>query len=207
MEFIFLISILIFCLSLIFVTLLLIVCIIPKYRIKYLNKLKINIIVVFIFGGISIFGLKLDQKEKSESLGFSSVIEYESAKDHNIDNPEDWKAYKNRIAKQKEMDALKELAACRQDFQCWGEKARINKEGACKRAIENMARFDTRWTDDGWLEYKFEHFKWKNKSKGIITLMGDKLQLQNGFGAWRKVRYECDVDPMEHNGVIDVRIF
>lgn len=37
-----------------------------------------------------------------------------------------------------------------------------------------------------------------------ITFIGDKIQFQNGFGAWRNHIYERDLDPSKEQ-VLDVR--
>jgi len=31
------------------------------------------------------------------------------------------------------------------------------------------------------------------KSEGIVTTIGDKIKMQNGFGAWQHMTYECDI--------------
>lgn len=54
------------------------------------------------------------------------------------------------------------------------------------------------------LESKFSHFRWKNQGKGVMTFIGDEIQLQNGFGAWQNYAYECDYDPSSEQ-VLDVR--
>ena len=79
----------------------------------------------------------------------------------------------------------------------------------CVHYIEKLARYDFEWTD-GWLDYKFTHFRWKNQNKGIITFIGDKIKLQNGFGAWQHYTYACDYSPNkdadEIGNVLDVRL-
>lgn len=63
----------------------------------------------------------------------------------------------------------------------------------CKRPIESLAKYAHEWTD-GMLEPKMSHYRWKDKKRGIVTFLGDKLRFQNGFGAWQNVVYECDYD-------------
>jgi hypothetical protein len=44
----------------------------------------------------------------------------------------------------------------------------------------------------------FSRFRWKDQNTGIVTYIGDKAQFQNGFGAWARVTYECDLHPITH---------
>lgn len=96
------------------------------------------------------------------------------------------------------------LDVCKADLQCWGEKAAIEDSYDCTRVIERMAKHDYEWTD-GMLEPKFSHYRWKDKKAGIVTIIGDKIKMQNGFGAWTHMTYECDVDPAI-DALIDVRV-
>jgi len=50
-----------------------------------------------------------------------------------------------------------------------------------------------RWTD-GTLEPKFSMFRWGSKDSTIVTMLGDKVQFQNGFGAYTDMIYECDFE-------------
>jgi len=88
-----------------------------------------------------------------------------------------------------------ERLACREDLQCWGGKAIDFATFNCTKPVEKLAQFQFEWTD-GWLERKFSHFRWFNKEEGIVTVIGDKIKMQNGFGAWSPMVYECDVDPV-----------
>lgn len=84
-------------------------------------------------------------------------------------------------------------AACKTDLQCLGDRATITAAGPCKREIERYAKNSAQWTD-GALEPKFSAFRWLDPKSEKLTLFGDKVQFQNGFGAWINMRYECDVD-------------
>jgi hypothetical protein len=86
-----------------------------------------------------------------------------------------------------------ENAACRQDLQCWATKHIITAQVYCPDLIENLAKYQFEWTD-GWVDSKFTHFSWKDKTAGTITYFGDKLKLQNGFGAFQNYTYSCLVD-------------
>lgn len=93
-------------------------------------------------------------------------------------------------------------AACKLDLQCWGDKNSVFV-GKCKGYVEKLAKYNARWTD-GTFETKFSNFKWLNQEKATLTYIGDKVEFQNGFGAYQTHLYECDYDPAS-NTVLDVR--
>ncbi len=94
-----------------------------------------------------------------------------------------------------EAEAKAEEEACRKEIECWGEKAHTVATFACSRLVERLAKFDFEWTD-GWTEPKFSHFRWRDIEAGMVTVIGDKIKMQNGFGAWSHMIYECDIDPV-----------
>ena len=98
--------------------------------------------------------------------------------------------------KLKEEEARKaKVAECRADIQCWGEDGWAAATARCPDEIAKLAKWDFEWTDS-WSEAKFSHYRWKSQKDGIVTYIGDKLKMQNGFGAWKHVRYTCDFDPV-----------
>lgn len=60
----------------------------------------------------------------------------------------------------------------------------------CKQALQDRARWDFEWTD-GITRPVFDSMRF-DEAAGIYTLAGGELKLQNGFGAWKRVRYTCD---------------
>lgn len=44
-------------------------------------------------------------------------------------------------------------------------------------------------------EPKFSHAAWSDQDQGVITFVGDKIQYQNGFGAYLNSIYRCTYDP------------
>lgn len=94
-------------------------------------------------------------------------------------------------------------ATCKKDLSCWGDKHISSAVGNCKEPIEKLANYTVRWTD-GTLDMKFSQFRWKDQQQGVVTYIGDKIEFQNGFGAWQGHVYECDIDPVS-NVVYDVR--
>lgn len=93
--------------------------------------------------------------------------------------------------------------ACRKNLQCAGDKYSISAGIYCKSQVERLAKYSSRWTD-GTFEPKFSHFRWLNQEQGLITFIGDKIEFQNGFGAFQKHIYECDFNPA-NNQILDVR--
>jgi hypothetical protein len=92
---------------------------------------------------------------------------------------------------------------CIKTLQCWGDKHNIAAAARCKEPVEKLAKYTARWTD-GTFEPKFSHFRWFKESEGIVTYIGDKIEFQNGFGAWQAHVYECDYNPKTEQ-VLDVR--
>lgn len=99
--------------------------------------------------------------------------------------------------------AAAEAAQCRQTLSCWGEKVGYQAHSECKRHIERLARYDVEW-EDGFLDPAFTHYRWADREAGTVTIIGDKIKFQNGFGAWQNHIYECDVLP-EADLVLEVR--
>ncbi len=85
-------------------------------------------------------------------------------------------------------------AACRANLRCWANRNLIDASVACESAVENLARYQTRWTD-GFMQQKFDHMAWFDQAKGILVYAGDHIQFQNGFGAWSTYAYRCVYDP------------
>ena len=83
------------------------------------------------------------------------------------------------------------------------DEAEVTAMVYCPDEVERLARYGSRWVD-GWLEPKFSRYRWKDRTGGIVTYLGDKLELQNGFGAWVPHVYECDIDVWTDN-VTEVR--
>lgn len=110
-------------------------------------------------------------------------------------------------AKKAAEDAEERLkaAACRNDIKCWGEEAWPGATVRCPSAVESLAQWDYEWTDS-WSEVKFDRYRWKDQKAGVVTFYGDKIKMQNGFGAWKHVSYSCDYDPISEK-VLNAAVF
>lgn len=63
----------------------------------------------------------------------------------------------------------------------------------CPDVIERLAKWDFEWTD-GFLGLRFEPKPLKTDNPDVVAFYGDKLKMQNGFGAWSNVIYYCEVN-------------
>lgn len=72
----------------------------------------------------------------------------------------------------------------------------------CRLAIEEQLAYRFEWTDS-WLRPRFQPPQ--RKPEGLY-IWGEELSAENGFGAWRKVRYGCIYDPERHL-VVKITIF
>lgn len=83
--------------------------------------------------------------------------------------------------------------ACASDnLQCRGDAGAVTASLYCKDPIERLSKYSVRWID-GTFESKISRFRWTNKPGGTITYIGDKAEFQNGFGAFARVVYECEL--------------
>ena len=62
----------------------------------------------------------------------------------------------------------------------------------CSDAIERQAQYASRWTN-GFGERKFSRYRWENEEKTLAFLIGDRVEFQNGFGAWQPHWYSCEI--------------
>lgn len=92
-------------------------------------------------------------------------------------------------------------AECLKDLQCIGDRVSMTAGALCARDIEKLAKNNAKWTD-GTLESKFSHFRWRDQKSGVVTFLGDKVQFQNGFGAYVNMTYECDIDVSKQSRVV-----
>lgn len=90
------------------------------------------------------------------------------------------------------------------DLECLGNAGTVSAGIRCAPEVERLAKNSMRWTD-GTFEPKFSHFRWNNKELGTVTFLGDKAEFQNGFGAYTRVTYECDLS-QDFTKVLDVRV-
>jgi hypothetical protein len=94
-------------------------------------------------------------------------------------------------AKEKTIEAI-----CRRDLKCWADEHEIWAQVKCQKEIARLAKYDLKWTNTGLGNSSiFTRVKWKDQDAGQITYIGDRVQFQNGFGAFEHHNYTCDFDP------------
>lgn len=158
----------------------------PKKRLSYPTRLAITGFVL-----LGIFSCSALVRESKKPLTAEQQVAAE------------------KVAAQKVADDRAALAtaqaaaeACRTNLKCVGEKYIGHATGPCTRLVERLAKNTFRWID-GWTEPKLSNYAWANKKKGTIAYLGDKIEFQNGFGAWIRHTYRCDFDPASES-IIDV---
>lgn len=174
------------------------------------------------------------QNSKAWFNGFDNQEQYQSAKKVGIDNPEDYAkhlqdkealrlkrmaeaeaaashqrmleaAKKEREKAERKHQLAQREANCRTDLSCFGERNMGDAVYVCKKGVEKQAKYDFQWLDEGIFNPTFSSMRWKNQSDGIVTYIGSKLKLQNGFGAWQYYTYYCDFDT-QNDRVTGIRL-
>ncbi|MFJ4395881.1 hypothetical protein [Pseudomonas sp. NPDC089396] len=100
-------------------------------------------------------------------------------------------------------DARRE-AVCRSSAVCWGERYFGNAEVDCAPAIERMAKYSARWTNEG-LHMKLSQYRWLDSERAYVSYIGDKVEFQNGLGAYQAMTYTCNYDTVNKR-VIDIKV-
>jgi hypothetical protein len=127
------------------------------------------------------------------------VLEQDAARDTRVARE------KIQLAERERADAAKamaELGGHLSDAEWLSGKLPIEAGVKCQTPVERRAKFDFQWTD-GTFEFKFPSFLVNVRSPGVLTVVGDKIKFQNGFGAWQHMKYFCDFDVRKRQ-VIDV---
>ena len=78
-------------------------------------------------------------------------------------------------------------AACLADAGCYPQRFAYAARSACSTAVENQAKYTSRWRDGE----RWPTLAAYDTKTSTIMLMGDAIELQNGFGAWRRMQYAC----------------
>jgi hypothetical protein len=139
----------------------------------------LSIVVVAFIGG------RAYENKLAADAGFSNVDAYRASllKKSNVDAQ---KTEESALAESKPRD-------CGDDVQCYAEESEIEASAQCGKEIERLAKYQSKWLT-GWTTPTFSRVKWKNQNARVITFVGDKIQFQNGFGAWQQYIYFCDFD-------------
>ncbi|MDR9772418.1 hypothetical protein RJJ65_07075 [Rhizobium hidalgonense] len=143
----------------------------------------------------------------AEAAGYDSADDQRNAQRAGINDPVIWhskrEAYlktwaaetkqKEAAAKAaKEQESAQADATCQNDFNCWSNKFNRAATKACAPQVERAAKNNFEWTDS-FTSPKFPRAAINNNGASI-TYVGDAIKMQNGFGAWIIMTYECDFD-------------
>lgn len=108
------------------------------------------------------------------------------------------KEVEKKKAEVAEKEAAEELSVNGSDAKWLDSKYGIAAAISCSSGADNFlrstAKFAFKWDDIGWLETKFDSYYSKITSPGVITYTSSKVALQNGFGAYQRIKIACDYD-------------
>ncbi|MEN7526983.1 hypothetical protein [Cupriavidus sp. DL-D2] len=96
-------------------------------------------------------------------------------------------------------------AACKENPNCWGARFIEQASVPCSQAIERYSKFSFRWKDTP-TETRFPRAAWEDEPAGRIAFIGDRIQFQNGFGAYQDMKYICSYD-IQGDRVISARVY
>jgi len=118
-----------------------------------------------------------------------------------IASSEDAEETKARLIKMEQETYLKlaqekaklaaELERHKTDAQWMATNYRAAIGTICAPEIEKLARYDFEWIG-GLTATKFPSYVGKVKKPYVLTISGDAIKFQNGFGAFRQTTYYCD---------------
>lgn len=94
-------------------------------------------------------------------------------------------------AAKKRAELAADLEIHKTDARWMASKYRPAISVICAPEVEKLAKYDFEWTG-GWAEPKFPRYVSKVKKPYVLTITGDAVKFQNGFGAFRKTTYYCD---------------
>jgi hypothetical protein len=87
---------------------------------------------------------------------------------------------------------VQQAMECAVDIKCLDMKYSADANYACERPVERLAKNNFEWFNT-WPYPKFSHLR-LGPVLGSMTVIGEKIKFQNGFGAWIIHKYECDFD-------------
>lgn len=161
--------------------------------------------VVVMLPLLVVAGGELD--ENAREAGYQNAQDRRDAERAGISDPKLWSKQRSEFlskwrseelqkeagAKQVKIDAERSSqAACKSDFNCWTNKFQRAATKACAPKVERLAKNNFEWSDS-FSSPKFPRAM-IDEDGTKITYVGDALKMQNGFGAWVIVTYECDFD-------------
>lgn len=176
-----------------------------RWRQHNLYQKCVLVVALTIIGGI--VGLALVEQlspdyREARRQGFDDFSDMQEASRSGFTDAGQWRANRNahwaavakRDREQQDAEYEARVAGCKSDLKCWAERGLWDAGIYCKDQIAKISEYDHKWTD-GWNEAKFSRWTWGDQGKGVVTYIGDKIQFQNEYGAFRIHTYRCDFDP------------
>jgi hypothetical protein len=180
-------------------------------------------VVPLLLAGVVLLLHTRDERadQAARAAGWLSASDQRRAYTAGFPTPETWAPKRKALAEEEaRAQAAREEAArqarlaeeaakrqkelvCRATLSCWAERTIITASLKCREPVERWTRYSFRWVDK-WYEPKFSHYRWASQGEGTVTYIGDRIEMQNVFGAWAPHIYECDDDP-ETKQVLAVR--
>ncbi|MBR1231971.1 zinc ribbon domain-containing protein [Bradyrhizobium sp. AUGA SZCCT0182] len=100
--------------------------------------------------------------------------------------------------------AANNALSCGEELDCLAKVSKRDAEKSCRDNVEGQAKHSFEWTN--WaIDGIFTQYSWRDRQAKTITLAGDTVKFQNGFGAWTIMRYYCDYDPAK-KALLSVRV-
>jgi hypothetical protein len=173
---------------------------------NYLKKMVITLVVimtVFYAGFLYVKDavqekVAADKIEKVEKAKLKAIEDKKKAEEKKVA-----RAAKEEVAARAAKEEVEKLEKNLENAKYLRKIAGTISEISCKNAIEKQAKYDFEWTDR---LYKFPSYLVETKAPGILTLVGDKIKMQNAMGAMRFMKYHCDYD-IRDKEVLAVRVF
>jgi hypothetical protein len=76
----------------------------------------------------------------------------------------------------------------------YGIEAALSCSSDADDYLRSIAKFDFKWDDMGFADFKFDKYAKTIVSPGVFTSISNKAKLQNGFGAFEHITLLCDYD-------------
>ncbi|NZD64924.1 hypothetical protein HX900_28010 [Rhizobium sp. WYCCWR 11290] len=143
----------------------------------------------------------------ARAAGYDSADDQRDAQRAGITDPAMWRAQREAhlktwaaekkqkgaaVKEMKDQESAQADAICHKDFNCWSNKFNRAATKVCAPQVERAAKNNFEWTDS-FTSPKFPRAT-INDNGASITYVGDAIKMQNGFGAWIIMTYECDFD-------------
>ena len=169
----------------------------------FLNFLKKMVITWLVIAAVFYAGFLYIQNVMEENRIQAEKTKAEDAEKAKLNAIEDKKKAEEAAAKAKA--EAEELENNLENAEYLSDKFGIFAGVACRRPVENQAKFSFEWTD-GFLDSKFPSYVVKTIAPGVLTVTGSKIKFQNAFGAMRFMKYQCDYDVKNKKVLLPVRV-